>query len=106
MHGLLGALIATIAIFTPSFVLLVVTAPFFYRLKQSALFGKAIKGILASFVGLLFFVTLKFAFAVPWDIVRGVLVVATFVALLRKIDILYIVPVGAALSLLLLRQNM
>jgi chromate transporter len=103
LHGLTGALVATIAIFTPSFVLLVMIAPFFDRLKHSALFGKAVKGILASFVGLLFFVTLKFAFAVPWDIVRGLLVVATFVALLRKIDILYIIPAGAALSLLLLR---
>ena len=103
LHGLAGAVVATIAIFTPSFILLVVTAPYFDRLKQSALFGKAVKGILASFVGLLLYVTIKFAFAVPWDILRGVLVVATFIALLRKIDILYIVPAGAALSLLLLR---
>ena len=103
LHGLLGAVVATIAIFTPSFVLLVITAPYFDRLKQSALFGKAIKGVLASFVGLLLFVTLKFAIAVPWDIIRAVLAAATFVALLRKIDILYIVPAGAALSLLLFR---
>jgi chromate transporter len=103
LYGLLGAVVATIAIFTPSFVLLVITAPYFDRLKQSALFGKAIKGVLASFVGLLLFVTLKFSIAVPWDVIRGLIVVATFIALLRKIDILYIVPAGAALSLLLLR---
>jgi chromate transporter len=103
LHGLPGAVVATIAIFTPSFLLLAITAPYFDRLEQSALFGKAIKGILASFVGLLLFVTLKFAMAVPWDVIRGLIVVATFVALLRKIDILYIVPAGAALSLLLLR---
>jgi chromate transporter len=103
LHRLPGAVVATIAIFTPSFIMLVVTAPFFDRLKQSALFGKAIKGILASFVGLLLFVTLKFAMAVPWDVIRVLIVVATFVALLRKIDILYIVPAGAAVSLLLLR---
>jgi chromate transporter len=103
LHGLPGAVVATVAIFTPSFLLLVITAPYFDGLKQSALFGKAIKGILASFVGLLLFVTLKFAMAVPWDAIRGLIVVATFIALLRKIDILYIVPAGAALSLLLLR---
>jgi chromate transporter len=103
LHRLPGAVVATIAIFTPSFILLVVTAPFFDRLRQSALFGKAIKGVLASFVGLLLFVTLKFAMAVPWDVIRGLIVVATFIALLRKIDILYIVPAGAALSLLFLR---
>ena len=103
LHGLPDAVVATIAIFTPSFLLLVMTAPYFDWLKRSVLFGKAIKGILASFVGLLLFVTLKFATAVPWDVIRGLIVVATFIALLRKIDIFYIIPAGAALSLLLLR---
>jgi chromate transporter len=102
-QGFLGALIATIAIFTPSFVLLVVTAPFFDRLRQSRLFLRAIKGIMASFVGLLLFVTIKFALAVPWDLVRILLVAGAFLAIVRKIDILYIVPIGAAISLALLR---
>lgn len=99
-NRLFGAVVATIAVFAPSFIILVLTAPFFNRLKASPVFSKATRGILASFVGLLLFVTVKFAFAVPWDLFRVILVLATLAALLKKVDLLYIVLIGAALSLL------
>ncbi len=99
--GLSGAVVATIAIFTPSFILLLVATPFFDRLKNSAYFLRAMRGILASFVGLLFFVTVKFALAVPWDIVRTLLVFATFAGLLKKADPLYILLAGAVISVFL-----
>jgi chromate transporter len=62
-------------------------------------FSKATKGILASFVGLLFFVTLKFALAVPWDAVKVLLGLAALTALIKKVDVLYIVLIGAAISI-------
>ena len=97
-YGLWGAIVATIAIFTPSFIMVIAITPVFDRLKSSAYFLGATKGILASFVGLLFFVTVKFALAVPWDIVRLVLVCAAFAALTRKVDILYVVLITAVVS--------
>ncbi|HUH65615.1 MAG TPA: chromate efflux transporter [Syntrophales bacterium] len=102
VHGLTGATVATIAIFTPSFFLVVTVAPFFERLKNSVYFRQAIDGIFASFVGLLLFVCIKFAMAVPWDIIRIALGIATLVALLRKVDVLYIVAVGAIISVVAL----
>jgi chromate transporter len=101
VRGFPGAVVATIAIFTPSFLLLVGTAPFFDRLRHSHSFMKATQGVLASFVGLLLYVTLSFALAVPWDLVRVCLVLATLGALFRKVDLLYVVFAGAALSLFL-----
>lgn len=101
-YGFAGAIIATIAIFTPSFILLIFGAHIFGRLRRSTLFNRAVKGILASFVGLLLFVTIKFAAAVPWDILRLVIVTAAVAALLKKIDILYIVLAGALFSIFLL----
>ena len=101
-NGLLGALVATLGIFTPSFILLVFAVPFFDRLKQSRLFTSASQGILASFVGLLLFVTIKFAVTVHWDLVRIILVSASTVALFRKLDILYVVLTGSVISLILL----
>jgi chromate transporter len=98
VYGIPGALVATIAIFTPSFFMLITVAPFFDRLKNSVYFMKAIDGIFASFVGLLLFVCIKFAITVPWDILRILLGLAALTALLRKVDILYIVPVGAIIS--------
>lgn len=100
-YGLWGAIVATIAIFTPSFLMVIAITPVFDRLKASAYFLGATKGILASFVSLLFFVTVKFALAVQWDILRIVLLCAACVALFKKVDILYVVFAVAALSLAL-----
>jgi chromate transporter len=100
-YGPWGAIVATIAIFTPSFLMVVAITPVFDRLKASAYFLEATKGILASFVGLLFFVTLKFALAVPWDIIRAVLVMAAFIALVKKVDILYVVLISAVFSMII-----
>ncbi len=101
-YGLAGAMIATVAIFTPSFILLILGEHIFSRLKRSALFNRAVKGILASFVGLLLFVTIRFAAAVPWDMLRLAIVAAAVAAFLKKIDILYIVLAGALFSIFLL----
>jgi chromate transporter len=101
IHGTSGAIVATFAVFTPSFLMVVVITPIFDRLKVSAYFLGVAKGILASFVGLLFFVTVKFALAVPWDIARALLVCAVFAALIKKVDVLYIVLMAAIISPLL-----
>jgi chromate transporter len=102
VHGILGAIVATIAIFMPSFFMVITVAPFFDRLKNSIYFMKAIDGVFASFVGLLLYVCIKFTIVVPWDIIRILLCLAALTALLRKVNILYIVPIGAAISVFVL----
>jgi chromate transporter len=102
VYGIPGALVATIAIFTPSFFMVITIAPFFDRLKNSIYFMRAIDGIFASFVGLLLYVCLKFTMDIPWDIVRILLCLAALTALLRKVDILYIVLIGAVISVFVL----
>jgi chromate transporter len=94
--------VATTAVFTPSFLILTGMMPFYDKLKTSAYFLRATKGILATFVGLLFYATFKFASTVPWDAVRALLVLGAFIALLRKIDILYVVLIGAVISIFIL----
>ena len=101
-YGFAGAIVATTAIFTPSFLILITVTPLFDRLKTSAYFLKATKGILASFVGLLFFVTVKFILNVPWDMMRVILGLAALTALLNKIDVLYVVLIGAVISIVVM----
>ena len=101
-YGLSGAVVATAAIFTPSFLLLITVAPLFDKLRTSAYFLRATKGILASFAGLLLFVTVKFLFSVPWDIVRVVGGLTALTAMLSKIDVLYVVLMGAAISMVVM----
>lgn len=100
-HGVAGAFVATVAIFTPSFLIVIAITPIMDRLKNSAYFYRSTRGILISFVGLLLFVTVKFALAVPWDILRVSLACAAFAALVRKIDILYVVLTAALVSLII-----
>jgi len=101
-YGLAGAIVATMAIFTPSFMILITVTPLFDRLKASTHFSKATKGILASFVGLLFFVTVKFLLNVPWDMMRVMLGLAALTALLKKTDVLYVVLIGAVISMIVM----
>jgi chromate transporter len=101
MYGFAGAFVATVAVFTPSFLILTGVTPFFDRLKTSKYFVGATKGILATFVGLLFYVTIKFVSVVPWDVARILLVSGAFIALIKKIDILYVVLAGALLSVII-----
>jgi chromate transporter len=103
VRGFVGSLVATIAIFTPSFVILVAATPFFDRLKDARYFSGATRGILASFVGLLFYMTIRFAVAVPWEPSKVLFGIAVVIALARKMNILYIVLIGSALSIVIFR---
>ena len=96
--GLPGALIATVAIFLPSFLMLIGVAPWFDRVRSSPWFTRAIGGILCSFVGLLLTVTIRFALNVHWDWPHVALAAAALTALVFKLDILWVVLGGTAIS--------
>ncbi|MCX5798513.1 MAG: chromate efflux transporter [Proteobacteria bacterium] len=103
LYGLSGAIVSTISIFIPSFFMLLFAAPFFDRLKTSKYFFGTTRAILATFVGLLLYVAIKFALAIPWDVMRIAIGIASVIALLRKIDIFYVVLTGAFVSVLIIR---
>jgi chromate transporter len=102
LYGLLGASIATVSIFLPSFLIVVGAAPYFDKLRSLPLFNKAVAGVIASFVGLLLSVTVLFALKIPWDLWRTLLAIAAFVALLLKVEIYWVVLAGVILSIILL----
>jgi chromate transporter len=102
LQGPLGGLVATISIFLPSFLLVIGVAPFFDRLRASPYFNKAIVGVLCSFVGLLFTVIFRFAGNVQWNLITLSLAVAALVALLFKVDLLWVVGIGLIISVILL----
>lgn len=96
--GPLGAIVGTAAVLTPSFLMVLITVPYFARLQHSSTFRGALRGVLASFVGLLVAVTAQFASAAPWTAASILLAAAAFVALRCKIDMLWVVLAGAAIS--------
>ncbi|OGG44039.1 MAG: hypothetical protein A3F84_27925 [Candidatus Handelsmanbacteria bacterium RIFCSPLOWO2_12_FULL_64_10] len=76
--------------------------PYFDRLRASLAFNRAIGGILCSFVGLLLTVTVRFALNAHWDLPRILLAGAAWVALLLKVDILWVVLIGTVASMVVL----
>jgi len=101
LAGLAGALVATVAVFFPSFVLVILAAPWFGRLRGRAWFGPALHGAMLAFVGLLVFVTGQFAMAVVWSPASIALAVAAFVALRAGVDVLWVVLGSGAAGVLI-----
>lgn len=103
LYGFSGGLVATMSIFLPSFLLVVGVTPYFDKLKGSPYFSRAVSGVLSSFVGLLLSVTIRFALDIPWDLPRALLAGAAFVALLSRIEILWVVLATTLVSVLVFR---
>jgi chromate transporter len=100
VRGLAGGLLATVSVFLPSFLLVVGIAPLSSRLFASPYLNKALGGVLCSFVGLLLTVTVRFALNVHWNLIHIILSVAAFAALLLEVDILWVVLIGAVISVI------
>ena len=97
-----GAVIGTIFIFTPSLFLLLLVVPYFDRLEHNVYLQRGLRGVLVSFVGLLLAVTIRFAIAIHWTPLSLLITLAAFFALFKKVNILWVVLVGAGASVLLL----
>ena len=102
VYGLIGAIVATVGVFLPSFMIVVGVVPYFDRVRDAIYFTRAVRAILCSFVGLLLTVTFRFAANISWDIPRISLGAAALVALLFKLEIIWIVLVGTVISVVLL----
>lgn len=102
MYGPIGGIVAVLGIFLPSFLMVIGAVPYYDRLSSSPGFNRAVNGIFCSFVGLLASVALHFASSMPWDLPHVAMAIVAFAALLLKVDILWVVLIGAVISVLLL----
>ena len=103
LQGAIGAVVGTLGVFLPSFLIVVAAAPHFDRLRTSPIFARLIGGALCSFPGLLVIVTSHFAQSVRWDVLRLLLALVAFVALRLGANIFWVVVVGTGLSLIVCR---
>jgi len=93
--GFPGALIATISIYSPSLLILITAVPYFDRLKNNPYFNRAVRGMLCAFVGLLAWLALSLGLKIHWDWFKIVLAGASFIALLLKLEMVWIIIAGA-----------
>jgi chromate transporter len=101
--GWFGALAATAAIFSPSWVILVSAAPSFQAWSRRRAAQVMIGGIVASFVGMLLSILVRFGSVTLIDIPGVLLSAAAFIALWWGVDLPLVVAAGLLLSVLLFR---
>jgi chromate transporter len=101
LGGVPAALFATLCVFLPSAVLLVVLAPQFARLRRIHVVGSLVQGLLSAFIGMLFFVLWQVAKAAIVDPLTLGLTVASVAALWLRTNPAWIV-LGAVVVVLAL----
>jgi len=99
--GVPGGLLATAAIFSPSWVVLVVVAPRFQVWSRKRMAQAMIGGVVASFVGMLSSILIRFGSVALTDLPSVLLSAGGFVALLLGVDLPLVVAAGLLLSVAL-----
>ena len=99
--NLLGAFMATLGVFFPSFFILVLLIPYHDRLKGIDKVRMMEQSVLGSFIGMLALVLFNFGKTSLVDIPRILIAAAAFFAIYKKISLPYILLAGGLLSILI-----
>ena len=93
-----GAVVATLGIFLPGFVLVAITRPMIARLRQSPFAGALLDGVSVASLGLMAVVAVQLAHAARVDIPAAVIAIAGAILLIKfKVNATWVVA-GAALA--------
>jgi chromate transporter len=100
LAGLWGATLTTIAIFSPPFFLISLLIPQYDRIQGQKVIRIMEKGILAAFIGMLGLVLYNFGKTTFVDVPSIIFSAGAFLALIKKVDLSYVLLAGAVLSIL------
>jgi chromate transporter len=92
--------VAAVTVFSPSLIILCAATPFADRLICSPVARRVLRGSLISLVGLMAAVAVRFGLSVHWTVAQAVFALAAFIALRKKVDILWVVLAGAGIGAL------
>lgn len=102
VQGIIGAVIATIGIFTPSLAAMILLSRAHAKIKNLRIVKAVIRGFLSGFIGLLLFVVLQFGVQslINWQ--AGAVFAASVIYLLHwKKDVIWLIPGTIGVSFLL-----
>lgn len=100
VSGLLGAAAATVGIFTPPAVVMIVSSHFLDRIRQSAAIQAGLRGIRSAVIGMIAASALMVGKTAPIGLVALFIFVASVIALLRfKVETALIIPVAGVAGL-------
>jgi chromate transporter len=98
--GLTGAVIATVAIFLPSFIYVAIVFPWVAKLRESPLAGPFLDGVNAGALGLMAATTLALARAAVVDPFTACLALLAYIALARyRVNTAWLVLAGAVVGM-------
>jgi chromate transporter len=101
LHGPLGAAVATVGVFLPSFLLVAASAPLIPRLRRSPLASACLDGINVASLALMAAVSLQIARASIRDVVTALIALVSLVLLLKwRVNSTWLVLAGACIGLL------
>jgi chromate transporter len=102
MAGLLGATAATLGIFTPPALVMIICAHYLERIKGSIILKAAMRGIRAAVIGMIFAAAYVVASTAEMNWISLLIFTTSLVALLKfKWEVAMIIPVAGSLGLLL-----
>jgi chromate transporter len=97
--GLLGAIIATIGIFLPSFIFIAISGPLVPYLRRSPIAGAFLDGVNVASLALMAVVTWQLGRAAIFDVATALLVVVSAILLVRfRVNSAWLVLGGAAIG--------
>ena len=100
--GVLGALIATIGIFLPPAILMVIATQALNRIKQSALIKAVLRGIRPAVIGMIGAAVIAVGMSSPPHWASALIFAAALLAQLKfKLDVVWVIPTAGLLGLLL-----
>ena len=100
LRGPVGALVATVGIFLPSFILVAATAPFIPRLRRSRFAGGFLDGVNVASVGLMAAVSAQLARTAVVDAVTAGIAVVSLALLIRfRVNSTWLITGGALIGL-------
>ena len=101
LGGPAGALVATIGIFLPGFILVAISGPLIPRIRSSPVAGAFLDGVIVASLALMAFVTYQLSVSALTDIVTVGLALVSLVLLIRfHVNSAWLVLLGVAVGLL------
>lgn len=99
--GILGAVSATLGIFVPPAILMLVAGSYLHKIKESKLINSALKGVRPSVVGLIASAAVSIGFTAQPTLTSVAIFSATILAMLKfKVDVAFIIPVAGVIGYL------
>ena len=102
VQGLIGALVSTIAIFSPPALLIVTMSNILEHIKQSVVIQAALKGVRPAVIGTIVIAGVVLAQTIPLHWASILIFVASLVGIWKfKLEVVFIIPIAGVLGMLL-----